>query len=546
MTISAALKKILSNLPDDPGIYKMLDVDKTILYVGKAKNLRKRVSSYFSSSSKTKRISEMIKQIHDIELTSVLTEKEAILLEAQIIKSIKPKYNVALKYSKDKKYIVIHDEKKPVVFIQNGFNKDAFLCAGPFHSYEQANDMLNFVLKIHPLRTCSNSFFSNRSRPCLQYEIKKCLAPCVFKSDEKMQENTENALKIRNIFEQGFLKILPLLKKEMMMASQDLNFERAIEIKEKVDSIVHLSEKQYVQNFKKNIDVFSFYTHEHMSSMSVISYRNGFNLGAEHFIFEEEIEDLDFFITEKIWSYMQSKKTQDQIMCDQLSNSKNLSDMLGKKISKSKTTAEKAIANIGLQNAILYLKTHAIDTMNLSSKWTQMEEFLGIKVKSIEAFDISHFSGSGTTGSCISYTVNGPNKNNYRAFPIKTRKSGDDYEGMKILIYTRFKNRKTELPEVLLIDGGEGQIASCNAALAELKEAGQYQSWNPIVVGIRKAEKRKLGAEFILFNGKEYRLGPDSDILNVFIRARDESHRFALVNQTKKNKIINKKLHKTI
>ncbi len=540
---SQKLLDILKNLPNEPGIYRMLDINNTVLYVGKAANLRKRVSSYFNKQDQTVKTRKLVSQIQDIEITITNSETEALLLECNLIKALRPKYNVLMRDDKSYPYIEItlwHDfpsiqvkrsKKRP------NSDKNFF---GPYPSVTAVRETMNLISKVFKIRTCSDSYFNARSRPCLQYQIGRCSAPCtayISKEDYK-----KDVIDARRFLQGEQLEILQELSDRMQKASDALAFEEAAVIRDQIKKLRLIQEDQAVIKASGNADVIVIQASLRLACVVLVRVRDGEVLDCESFF--PTMPDVDIEANpEQMWQQIFNsfiafyyldvpERMPKEIITDcKVSDHIALENMLFQ-VSAKKCHIKTAMRGKSLdyimfarKNLNLIVNKHVKAQQSMLEKLESLADFLSIeKVTRLECFDISHTQGNATVASCVVFDENGPLKKDYRRFNINNITKGDDYAALYNAISRRFSGEKKKLPNVLLIDGGKGQVNIAQKVMQELKLS------EIIVLGVAKGRTRKAGMERLIIAsiGKEQTLPEDSNALHLIQHIRDEAHRFAI------------------
>ncbi len=527
-------KQFLTTVPHKPGVYRMLDVDDTILYVGKAKDLKNRVSSYFRSNLVNSRIWSMVKQIQNVRITLTDTEAEALLLESNLIKKHQPRYNILLRDDKGYPYIYVSAHKYPRVRFHRGGKNLKGQFFGPYPSSGAVKETLNHLQKLFQMRQCEDSYFANRSRPCLQYQIKRCTAPCTNEiSVDDYQIGVMHTIK----FLQGKShQVIDDLVKQMDKASLSLEYEKAAECRDQIENLRKISQQQYINGAKGDIDVIALQLASNVASIQVLTIRGGNNLGNKNFfpklpsVDVNEAEILSSFIAQ----YYHTRKIPSQLLLSHMPEDKEaLSDMLSLKAERKvmlsyKTRGKRTRwVDMASRNAL-----HALQT-TLSSKEGMQKRLLALQhelnldyiPKRMECFDISHTQGEATVASCVVFGADGALKSEYRRYNISGITAGDDYAAMKQALQRRFKRiqkGEAKLPDILLIDGGKGQVTQALDVIQELQMTGVD------VIGITKGEGRKADLDTLTIGKTRVELDPHSSALHLVQQIRDEAHRFAI------------------
>jgi excinuclease ABC subunit C len=536
-------KAFVRNLTSRPGIYRMVDAQGKVLYVGKARNLKKRVGSYFRASGLSNKTVAMLSQMHHIEVTVTHTESEALILENNLIKEYKPRYNILLRDDKSYPYIYIStDQDYPRLSFHRGARKGKGQYFGPYPSAGSVRDNLNLLQKLFPVRQCEDSFFRNRSRPCLQYQIKRCSAPCVgYISVEDYAKDVRDSI----LFLQGKNDaVIAALVERMELASQSLEFEKAAQYRDQIAQLRTLQEKQYIVSGVADFDIIAAVTESSSGCLQMFTIRGGHNLGNRTF-YPKQVKDatqaelLEAFISQH---YLRSEQNGNDrtIPGEILVNAgfdgmqtlaEALSEQAGHRVRlTAKVRGERARRiEMAESNARLALRQHLSSRASLLARFEALQDALELDTtpQRIECFDISHTMGEATVASCVVFEQDGPLKADYRRYNITDITPGDDFAAMRQALlrrYTRLKEGEGKLPDVLLIDGGKGQLAQAAEVLQELQIGGFT------VIGVAKGRSRKPGEEtlFLLGNPAPFILPTDSKALHLIQHVRDEAHRFAI------------------
>ena len=530
------LKIKLENLTRESGVYKMLDKSGKVIYVGKAKNLKNRVSSYFVKSNQDEKTQLLQKKIDDFLIIITKTETQALLLENDLIKQFKPKYNILLKDSKSYPYIYISNDKHPRLGMYRGKKNKDYHYFGPYPSKHSARDALDLLKKIFKVRQCSNSFYRARSRPCLEYQIGLCSAPCVGKiSDERYEQDVE----LVSLFLNGkSIKLLNQVSKKMKSASTNLDFEAAAKYRDQLISLRTIQEKHSSQ-FTSDMDVVSIVNDDEVHCIEIVFVRSGKQIGNETFFPKNaKKESCEAVLSAFLPLYYLGKNTPKEIvMSHKLDDKAILESGLSTKLIHKPKIDKKLFLELATLNAKENLK------QRLLLKYTKKKQLQGIQKtlaldslpEVMECFDISHTMGEATTASCVVFEKGMPKVSAYRQFNIKDITPGDDYAAINQAVfrrYTRLLETKQELPDIIFIDGGLGQL---NQAIMVMNSIGID---SVLLVGIAKGEGRKAGLETLITieNDKVKRisLSPFDPALLLINHIRDESHRFAIKNHRKK------------
>lgn len=527
-------KAYVAGLPNAPGVYRMLAADEAVLYVGKAGSLRKRVASYFSASPKPARIMSMLSQVAAMEVTVTRTEIEALLLENQLIKSLKPRYNVMLRDDKSYPYVLLTGDEWPRLAFHRGPRGTPGRYFGPYPNAGTVRDTLNLMHKLFRLRSCEDSVFRNRSRPCLQYQIGRCSAPCVGLASE--EEYADAVHRVTLFLDGRSDELTNELTGAMERASAELDFEQAARLRDQVAAIRSLQSRQYVDGHVADLDVLACAMRGSEACVLLLAFRDGRNLGTRAFYpqtrgSEDPAEVLSAFVSQ----YYAGQPPPPEIVLDRPIEDGELleqafSESAGRRVRiRSSVRGDRAgYLDLARRNAELSLAVRVDSQSAQQARLDGLRELLGMDEppQRIECFDISHTMGEATVASCVVFDGEGPVRGQYRRYNITGVTPGDDYAAMGQALMRRFRRAAEAggvLPDVLLIDGGAGQVRQANEVLAELGVA------DVIVVGVAKGPERRPGHEALLLpDGRELRPGPAAPGLQLIQQVRDEAHRFAI------------------
>lgn len=530
-----ALRRLAADMPTTPGVYRMLDDSGTVLYVGKARHLRNRVSSYFRASGLSHRIQSMVAKVVNVEITVTHTENEALILENNLIKSLHPRYNVLLRDDKSYPYIYLSDHPYPELRYHRGARKGKGRYFGPYPSATAVRESLNLLQKLFAVRQCRDSYFNNRSRPCLQYQIKRCRAPCVGLVTE--QEYAEDVRHTVMFLEGRSRDVNDDIMKQMEQASADLEYEQAAVFRDQLAALSRVQEQQFISGAGGDTDVLAVALEAGQACVSVSFIRGGRNLGSKAFfpklaMDHDEADVMDAFVSQ----YYQQKDVPETILVSvELPDQQLLTEALVQQSSHKVKVSVPLRGNgrrwmdMALINAKDALRRRLAEHSSLRHQFEQLQESLRLEAvpERIECFDISHTSGTQTVASCVVFGPEGPLKTDYRRFNIKDIQPGDDYAAMRQALtrrYKRVKEGEYPVPDLLLIDGGKGQLRMAADVLEELQVAGVA------MVGVAKGPERIPGKEklFLWPDNEATILPPHSPALHLIQQVRDEAHRFAI------------------
>ncbi len=539
----ARLDHLIKRLPNLPGVYKMLGKNGDIIYVGKAKSLKSRVNSYFAKTIDHPKTRALVQRIDNIETIITRSETEALLLEQNLIKLHRPPYNVLLRDDKSYLYVFISADKPyPRLAYGRGkgqHQKGRFF--GPFPSAHAAKQTLLMMQKMFMVRQCTNAFFAQRQRPCLEYQIKRCKAPCVgLVSPEDYADDVNNT--IRFLKGEGTDLQVKLVGK-MEQAAEDMNFEQAASYRDQLSMLREVQAKQAVYTVKGEADIIAIASQAGITCVHVMNVRNGQVLGGNNYFPDVDSEnDIADNLSEFVSSfYFQvSDDLPEELIIshelpDQTAMTEALTETFGKKVTiKTKVREQRnewlTLAQMNANNA---LQTKLGDYLEVKSRFNALNAVLkealqGKSLDRIECFDISHTMGEATIASCVVADQGGLRKRDYRQYAIHGITGGDDYAAMKQVLNRRYS--KQPLPDLLLIDGGKGQLNMAKDVLSELGILPQT-----LLVGVAKGEGRKAGLEVLHFIDREpLDLPADSKALHLIMHIRDEAHRFAITAHRKK------------
>ena len=529
-------KAVAAAMPAAPGVYRMYSAEDGVLYVGKARALRNRVGSYFNATPKPTRIMAMLAQVARIEVTVTRSEADALLLENQLIKSLAPRYNVMLRDDKSYPFVLVTKEDWPRIGFHRGPRGVAGRYFGPYPSAASVRETLNLMHKLFRLRSCEDSVFRNRSRPCLQHQIGRCSAPCV-----GLVEAAEYAEAVRRagLFLDGRSGELgDELTSAMQAASEALEFEQAARLRDLITTIRKLQARQYVDGRNADLDVLAVAMQGASACVLLLAFRDGRNLGTRAFFPKTNGEDSAAEVMAAFVSqYYAEQPPPTEIVLDRDIPERELieqalTEHAGRKVELRSNVRGERAAHLQLvtRNAELSLATELTSSSAQQARVEGLRELLGLAElpARIECFDISHTMGEATVASCVVFDAAGPVRNQYRRYNIAGIEPGDDYAAMHQALSRRFRPAAEGepdiiLPDVLLIDGGAGQVAQAQAVLQDAGLQGIA------LVGVAKGPERKAGAETLLLpDGSEVRPGAASPALQLVQQVRDEAHRCAI------------------
>jgi excinuclease ABC subunit C len=542
-----AIDEALKSLPSRPGVYRMFGADDAVLYVGKAKNLKNRVSSYFVKAGHGARIAMMVSQIVRFETTVTRSESEALLLENNLIKSLEPKYNIVFRDDKSYPYLCISGDPYPQLRFFRGKPDKRHQYFGPFPSAWSVREGIQTLQKVFQLRTCENTVFAHRSRPCMLAQIGRCTAPCVNHiSEEDYSADVKNAA----MFLRGQTdEVTRELQADMVLAANDLAFEKAARIRDKIARLNRLQSKQFVSSASEaDVDVIAA-VHEHgMIAVNIVMIRGGQHVGdrtmfpvknatSETMTGEELAEALETFIAQ----HYIGRDVPRSIVCTLEFEAAALTEALSEQAKRKvdlvcNPIGEKRVwLRMAEENAKLAIAARLRQSDTGNTRLAALIEALGLPetISRMECFDISHTMGEATVASCVVFADGAMQTNQYRRMNIQTVNDGDDYAAMKEALTrraARINKEDVPRPDVWVIDGGRGQVS---IAAQVLEDAGLHDI---VLFGSAKGVERKKGMEQIIFPDREMpvRLAPDHPGLHLIQQMQDEAHRFAIIGHRAK------------
>lgn len=532
-------KSLLATLSTRPGVYQMLDAKGNTLYVGKARNLKKRVTSYFQRQLDTK-TQRMMTQVVDIQTTLTSNENEALLLEANLIKQCRPRYNVLLRDDKSYPYLYLATHQKfPRLDFYRGAKRQPGRYFGPYPSAGSVRENLALIQKLFKLRQCSDSFFKNRTRPCLQYQIKRCTAPCVGYVDApRYRMQVEDAI----LFLEGKNdRVIDKLAKRMDEASKNLEYEAAAHYRDQISQLRRLQKQQFITSDQGNSDVIGIDESLGVIAIAILFIRGGRFIGSKNFFPNipkgvTSQSALAAFIPQYYLSPLRNGNFPERIILSEpLEERMWIQNALREKLQNKLIIIDRRLAQYKHWQTMVQINAKQALAQRLTQKNTVAQQLSALQsalqlpnqLERIECFDISHTMGEATVASCVVFNEEGPDKKYYRRFNIKDIAAGDDYAAMHQALlrrYTRVKTGEGVLPDLLIIDGGLGQLKQAADVLEELQVSGV------ILLGVAKGPGRKPGLEKLYLWGKKtaIHLSPDDPALHLIQFIRDEAHRFAI------------------
>ena len=531
----------LKSLTQRPGIYQMLDGDGQVLYVGKAKNLKNRVTSYFRSTGLTAKTAALVKRIISIDVTVTETETEALILEHNLIKQYRPPFNILMRDDKSYPYIFLSDKDRwPRLSFHRGPKKAKGTYFGPFPSVHAVRDSMGFLQKTFKVRQCEDVFFKNRSRPCLQYQIKRCTAPCV---DLVTPDDYAVDVNLTRLYLDGKAdKILQQLEGDMETAAMDLQFEKAAEHRDQIGALRQVQAQQMIEKGSGTIDIVAGAVSNGQACVHMLYVRQGRILGSRSYYpktpLAEQVSDLlDEFVPQLYLDGGGRPDLPKEILVNaQFDGAQVLTDALSERIGRNIEIRDNVRGfrakwlELAQRTAEQNLSGKLASKQTLQQRFESLRDTLGLDStpERLECFDISHSSGEAVVASCVVFDNNsGALKSDYRRFNIENITGGDDYAAMEQAIrrrYTRLMKGEGKLPDILLIDGGKGQIGIAKSVLSDLGVVGV------MIIGVAKGTSRKPGMETLILADQNNKVvaRPQQPALHLIQQIRDEAHRFAI------------------
>ncbi len=534
-------KPILKNLPNLPGVYRMINAAEEVIYVGKAKDLKKRVSSYFNKNLSSPRTRLMVSNIINIETTVTRSEAEALLLENNMIKGLMPRYNVLFRDDKSYPYIALTNDAFSRLAFHRGVQRKGNQYIGPFPNSVAVRESIQLLQKVFKLRTCENTVFANRSRPCLQHQIARCTAPCVgFISESDYRNDVHQAA----LFLQGKTnEVIDALGSQMNMAAANQEYEMAVVFRNRMQALRQVQAKQFVSDFNvSDADVVACAELQGQHCINLVMIRGGRHLGDRSYMPKNtDGETLETSMAAFLAQHYVAQNTPPLIITSNKIETavieEVLSEQAGRKI-KINTNAigdKKVWLKMAQTNAELALGQRAATSANQAAKLVALREALNLNeaTERIECFDISHTMGEATVASCVVFDHGDMQNSEYRRFNITGITPGDDYAAMRDALTRRYKKvaaGEGKRPDLVFIDGGKGQLG---VAIEVMHEVGLEDI---LLVGIAKGEDRKPGLETMIFSdtGEMINLEKDNKGLHLLQQIRDEAHRFAITGHRAK------------
>ena len=545
----------IDHLTHQPGVYRMYDSDGVVIYVGKAKDLRKRVSSYFRKQVDAVKTRALVKNIAHMDVTVTNSEAEALILENSFIKKYRPRYNVLLRDDKSYPYILVSNHQHPRIAFHRGTKREKGEYFGPFPNGYAVRESLRLLQKLFPVRQCDDSYYRARSRPCLQHQLKRCLAPCVgIPSEAEYNEQVDLA----KLFLRGKdLQVIENLAERMQSASEDLEFEKAARFRDQISALRQVQDKNAVSGNQDKLDVIGLHRESGFSCVQVLFVRGGQIQGSRSYFPKvpantENTELLESFLMQFYLNEQRAGQIPQEVVLPQggaISPEIQvaLSEALGRQVKINVNTRGdraryQALATKNAMNAI---------GSKLSNQTTMANRLAALKaalekarvwdvdkpIERMECFDISHTMGEQTVASCVVFDQQGPLKSDYRRYNITGITPGDDYAAMAQVLERRYRHavEQDNIPDILFIDGGKGQLKQAENYFADWPQP-------PMLIGVAKGESRKPGLEtlFLGFSQGAVQLSEDNPALHLIQYIRDESHRFAITGHRQRRAKVKK------
>ena len=535
-------KAFVKRLPDRPGVYRMLDADGKIIYVGKARSLRSRVGSYFRADQVQPKVQALVRAIAGIEVTVTNSDIEALLLEHNLIKSHRPRFNVTLRDDKSFPYVHLSAHEFPRLSFYRGSRKTPGRLFGPYPSASAVHEALNQLHKLFRLRSCKDTFFANRSRPCLEYQIGRCSGPCTGLIDAVTYARDVESVVM--VLEGRTQDATARLGAEMDRAAEQLDFERAAMLRDQLGALTDVQARQVVTRAGRDADtdVIAVAEAGGQFAVALMFVRGGQVLGTSTFHPRAPIADAPEVLAAFLAQHYLERDPPPRIcLSHAVEDAELLAESLSKRagrrirIGAARRGYPQRWVALALQNAANTLRMREAAQSGLAEQLEELGRYLGLELPParIECFDVSHTQGEATNASCVVFGSEGPIKAEYRRYNIEGVERGDDYGALRQALSRRYRRRKQDespMPDLLLIDGGRGQLDQAVATLRELDLT------MPAVAAVAKGADRRAGQERIFLAGREGAsiLPPDSKALHLIQRVRDEAHRFAISGHRRK------------
>lgn len=531
-------KAFLKTVPHQPGVYRMYGVADQVIYVGKAKDLHKRLSSYFRAQVDSVKTRALVSNILHVEFTVTNSETEALILENNLIKQYMPKYNVLLRDDKSFPYILLTDHRHPRITAHRGPRKVAGQYFGPYPTASAVWESLKLLQKIIPIRQCEDAFYRARTRPCLQHQLKLCSAPCVGKiSDDEYQQQVQ----LTRLFLQGKnQQVIEQLVGQMDAASQQLDFEKAAQLRDQIIALRTVQEQQSVSGDHPEMDVLGFCYLHGVAAVHVLYVREQKIIGSRTYFpkLPQQTEPAEIFPAFLLQFYLNNLGGQqiprEIVINDDIEDAEHvaqaISQAAGRKIVlvQAKRGERARYLELAAKNARTACESKVSQAAHMFGRYLALQQRLALaSINRMECFDISHTMGQQTMASCVVFNDKGPDKAEYRRFHVEGVTPGDDYAAMRFALRKRYGKLTDEsrVPDIVLIDGGAGQLTQALEFFADWPLAKK-----PLLLGVAKGTSRKPGLETLLVNSinASINLPADDPALHLIQHIRDEAHRFAI------------------
>lgn len=559
----------LHSVTEQAGVYRMYNADQTVIYVGKAKQLKKRLASYFRKDVGSVKTKALVKQICAIDVTVTHTEGEALILENNYIKKYQPKYNILLRDDKSYPYLLITDHKHPKLGLHRGGKRIKGDYFGPYPSVGAVWESLRLIQKIFPIRQCEDSYYRARSRPCLQHQLGRCLAPCV---DKISHEDYQQQVDLVKLFLKGKSSmVIERLVAKMELASNQLDFEQAAKFRDQITTLRKVQQQQYVSGIAAEMDVIGIHRLKSQACIHLLCIRDHKILGSKSYfpIVPSETDDEEIIQAFIGQHYLGNELGEGNIPKEivapyDFEQMIELASLLSKqaehdvKISTKSRSERRQYLKLASTNAQTALITRNSHKESMQARFVALNEVFELPngINRIECFDISHTMGQQTIASNVVFNQEGPVKSDYRRYNVHGITPGDDYAAMAFALNKRYGKLKTsdnegsstgkdglkKLPDIVFIDGGKGQLAKAEDFFSQLSSKQNFERI-PLLVGVAKGESRKPGLETLILAGSHQliSLPATSPALHLVQHIRDESHRFAIAGHRAKRQKASKK-----
>ncbi|MBR9727492.1 excinuclease ABC subunit UvrC [Shewanella intestini] len=540
-------KSFLRTVTSAPGVYRMYDTQQQVIYVGKAKDLKKRLSSYFRTNLPNIKTQALVSNIANVDVTVTHSETDALLLENDYIKQYMPKYNVLLRDDKSYPYILLSGHKHPRLAYHRGAKRDKGQYFGPYPNGGAVRESLHLMQKLFPIRQCEDVYYKSRSRPCLQYQLERCSAPCVgLVAESEYQAQVQLA----TLFLKGKDKqVISTLVDKMETAAIDMQYEQAAQYRDQIAALRRVAEQQEVSNASGNMDVIGVHYASGIACFHLMFIREGKIFGSRSYYpsvpAETDIDEVLSAFVSQFYLNADIQRTipKEVVISHQFADLKPLQHSIATALDKKfeikiNVRGERAkFLSLAETNAHNSVTTRLSHKNTVEQRFQLLEEALELSapIMRMECFDISHTMGESTVASCVVFNREGPHKADYRRYNISGITGGDDYAAMEQAISRRFDKIENDgkVPDILFIDGGIGQLRVAQK-IVDVK--CQNLNSPPLLVGVTKGEGRKMGLETFIIGGTEqsFELPSDSPAFHLMVHIRDESHRFAITGHRNK------------